>query len=143
MTLEVPLWSLDRRIASDLAAGRAVQEEVLAVLESHGWSSASVFAVRLAFEEAIVNAIKHGNRHAEDKHVHVVAKLLADRLWLQITDEGPGFDPAAIPDCTEDDRLEVPCGRGIMLMRSFMCHVEYNESGNRVVMEKRRVEESS
>lgn len=142
MTLEAPLWSLDRRIASDLAAGRAIQEEVLGVLESHGWPSGCVFGVRLAFEEAIVNAIKHGNQHANDKHVHVVAKLLPDRLWLQITDEGPGFDPSAIPDCTEDERLDVPSGRGIMLMRSFMCHVEYNESGNRVVMEKRRADES-
>lgn len=138
MTLEAPLWSLDRRIASDLAVGRAIQEEVLNVLDAHGWDSGSVFGVRLAFEEAIVNAIKHGNRHADDKDVHVVAKLYADRLRLQITDEGPGFDPTAVPDCTDDERLEVPCGRGIMLMRSFMCHVEYNDVGNRVVMEKRR-----
>ena len=142
MTLEAPLWSFDRHIASNLAAGRAIQEEVLAVLEGHGWPPGNVFAVRLAFEEAIVNAIKHGNKHCEDKTVHITAKLLPDRLWLQITDEGPGFDPNAVPDCTQDEQLEVPSGRGIMLMRSFMCHVEYNESGNRVVMEKRRVEES-
>jgi serine/threonine-protein kinase RsbW len=142
MTLEAaPVWSLDRRIPSDLALGREIQEELLNVLEAYGWAAGNVFAVRLAFEEAIVNAIKHGNRHAEDKHVHVIAKLLPDRLWLQITDEGPGFNPAAVPDCTDDERLDVPCGRGIMLMRSFMCHVEYNDAGNRVVMEKRRAVE--
>jgi serine/threonine-protein kinase RsbW len=135
---DVPMWSLDRRIESDLIAARDLQEEVMAALENLGWCTADVFAVRLAFEEAIVNAIKHGNQHAQDKSVHVLCNILPDKLWLQIADEGEGFNPMVVPDCTDDERLDVPSGRGIMLMRSFMCHVEYNESGNRVVMEKHR-----
>jgi serine/threonine-protein kinase RsbW len=70
--------------------------------------------------------------------VHIACKLSPQRIWFEITDEGPGFDPADVPDPTNDDNLDYPSGRGIMLMRSFMCRVEYNASGNCVVMEKHR-----
>ena len=53
-----------------------------------------------------------------------------------MSDEGPGFDPADVPDCTLDENLDKPSGRGLKLMRNFMTMVEYNEHGNRVVMEK-------
>ena len=46
--------------------------------------------------------------------------------------------PARIPDCTADDRLDAPGGRGVMLMRSFMTRIEYNAAGNAVELEKRR-----
>jgi serine/threonine-protein kinase RsbW len=55
-----------------------------------------------------------------------------------VEDEGDGFDPAQVPDCTLEERLDVPSGRGVMLMRSFMTRIEYNAKGNAVVLEKRR-----
>jgi serine/threonine-protein kinase RsbW len=42
-----------------------------------------------------------------------------------------------VPDCTADDRLEMPGGRGVMLMKSFMTRIEYNAKGNSVLLEKR------
>jgi serine/threonine-protein kinase RsbW len=57
---------------------------------------------------------------------------------IEVADQGPGFDPASVPDCTLEERLEVPTGRGVMLMRTFMTRLEYNATGNRVLMEKRR-----
>jgi serine/threonine-protein kinase RsbW len=62
----------------------------------------------------------------------------ADRVRIEIVDEGEGFDPAIVPDCTLEDRLEVPSGRGVMLIRSFMTRVAYNAKGNAVVLEKVR-----
>jgi serine/threonine-protein kinase RsbW len=62
----------------------------------------------------------------------------ADRDRDAIADEGPGFDPGSVPDCTSDERLEAPSGRGVMLMRSFMTTIEYNAAGNAVVLEKVR-----
>jgi serine/threonine-protein kinase RsbW len=56
---------------------------------------------------------------------------------IRITDEGDGFDPGQVPDCTADDRLEMPGGRGVMLMKSFMTRIEYNAKGNSVLLEKR------
>ena len=53
-------------------------------------------------------------------------------------DEGQGFNPATVPDCTLDERLEVPSGRGVMLMRTFMTRIEYSAAGNSVLLEKIR-----
>lgn len=131
-------WKSDQTIPSETGAGKRVLEEVLEQLERHSWVEQEIFGVRLAMEEAIVNAIKHGNRHDIDKNVRVVCKLSESRFWIQITDEGPGFNPDAVPDCTADEYIERDCGRGIMLMRCFMTHVAYSETGNTVVMEKHR-----
>ena len=118
-------------------------EELLDALDRHGWSPADKFGIHLAAEEALVNAILHGNRLDPRKRVHVICAISSDRFCIDIADEGEGFDPDAIPDCTQDDRLEVPSGRGVMLMRSFMTRIEYNAKGNRVVLEKTRSQEPS
>ncbi len=131
-------WWTDQWIASEHSEGRRVQEEVLEQLERHTWTEHEVFGVRLAMEEALVNAIKHGNRLDATKRVRVACKLSPERFWIEITDEGPGFKPEDVPDPTDPDRLECTSGRGLMLMRSFMTLVEYNEAGNRVTMEKAR-----
>jgi serine/threonine-protein kinase RsbW len=131
-------WTVERTIPSERGAGRRVIDEVLGQLEEQRWSSHEAFSVRMALEEAIVNAIKHGNRLDGRKKVSVVCKMSSVRLWIKITDEGPGFDPQQVPDPTDPENLENPSGRGIMLMRSYMTRVEYNDIGNVVEMEKER-----
>jgi serine/threonine-protein kinase RsbW len=131
-------WRLTVDLLSERGSNRQVTDELLAQLGAHGWPEADVFAVHLAVEEAIVNAIVHGNKLDPTKKVHVACEVSAERVLVSIADEGPGFNPAAVPDCTADDRLEAPGGRGVMLMRSFMTRIEYNPAGNAVVLEKRR-----
>lgn len=118
-------------------------EAILGRLASQQWSEHDVYSVRLALDEAIVNAIKHGNRHDENKQVRIACRLSGRGLWVEIADEGCGFNPDNVPDCTCDENLEVPSGRGLMLMRCFMSRVEFNEQGNCVQMEKHRGEESA
>ena len=113
-------------------------EELLDRLGEHGWASADIFSIHLAAEEAIVNAIVHGNKLDPDKKVHVECFVSPTVARIEITDEGDGFNPKDVPDCTQDDRLEVPNGRGVMLIHNFMTRVEYNEKGNRVLLEKVR-----
>ena len=125
-------------IPSDTDAGQAVQERIVARLESLEYSMRDVFGIRLALEEALVNAIKHGNGLDPDKTVRVNCLIEDDLLRVEIEDQGPGFNMGDVPDPTADENLERPCGRGIMLIRSFMTSVEYNAKGNRVVLEKRR-----
>jgi serine/threonine-protein kinase RsbW len=126
-------------IPSDTSAGQAVQERIVARLEQLEYSSRDVFGVRLALEEALVNAIKHGNRMDPEKSVRVECSISAEFLRVVIEDQGSGFHPEDVPDPTEEENLERPCGRGIMLMRAFMSHVEYQGRGNVLILEKRRV----
>jgi serine/threonine-protein kinase RsbW len=132
------IWRCDRVIPSDTRACRAFLDEVLGQLDSRHWAQPDVFAVHLALEEALVNAILHGNRLDSAKQVHVACQLSPHRLRVEIADEGPGFKPESLPDPTCAERLDAPCGRGVMLMRAFMSRVEYNATGNRVVLEKER-----
>lgn len=130
------------RIPSDTARGREVQEQIVAGMEQRGFSPRDVFGVRLALEEALVNAIKHGNRMDPEKYVQIDWTLSDSGVHIVIEDEGEGFNVQDVPDPTDDENLDKPGGRGIMLMRSFMNVVEYNESGNRLTLEKRKDEEA-
>ena len=131
-----PSWQKSIDLPSERGASRLIMDEVLDKLGEHGWASADIFSIHLAAEEAIVNAIVHGNKLSADKKVHVECFVSPTVARIEITDEGDGFKPNEVPDCTQDDRLEVPNGRGVMLIHNFMTRVEYNEKGNHVLMEK-------
>jgi len=131
-------WTLEEWIPNQHEDVVRIQQAVIAQLESEGWENKVIFGVRLSMEEAMVNAIRHGNQSHSHKRVHIVCKLNKDRIFVQITDEGEGFVPEDIPDPTLEENLDSPNGRGLMLMRNFMTRVEYNTAGNRVIMEKLR-----
>jgi serine/threonine-protein kinase RsbW len=131
-------WRCDRVIPSDTIAGRQVLGELLEALEAQHWQQHDLFSVHLAVEEALVNAICHGNRSDSGKQVHVACLVSRDRVRVEITDEGCGFDPHAVPDPTCAERLHGERGRGVMLMRAFMSRVEYSAAGNHVILEKDR-----
>ena len=134
-------WSREQRIPSDTAVGRVLLEELLAELRRLEWDEKDVFGVHLAVEEALVNAIKHGNQEDLTKQVWVQTRVSTTLVAIEVSDEGTGFDPEAVPDPTDDENLDAPSGRGLMLMRSFMTSVEFNDSGNHVVMTKVKSEE--
>lgn len=131
-------WRREIDLPSERGASRLIMEELLEQLGHHGWEPTDIFGIHLAVEEAIVNAIVHGNKLDPAKTVRVSCAVSEALARIEITDAGPGFDPAAVPDCTLDERLEVPSGRGVMLMRSFMTRIEYNARGNSVLLEKQR-----
>lgn len=131
-------WTADLEIPSETGAGERVVQQVLEQLERHSWIEHDIFGIHLAVEEALVNAIRHGNGLNPDKMVRIACRVSPDRFRIEITDEGSGFDPGDVPDPTEDENLEVSSGRGILLMRNFMSSVEFNGDGNQVVMEKCR-----
>jgi len=131
-------WNRQIQLPSERGASRLVTDDLLEQLGAYGWPAEEVFAIHLAAEEAIVNAIVHGNKLDPAKQVAVVCEVSARRVLIEVADEGEGFDPRQVPDCTADDRLDVPNGRGVMLMRSFMTRIEYNTKGNAVLLEKVR-----
>lgn len=130
--------AVELTIASDLGEARRVQETIEEALQTTGYSEHDIFAIKLALEEALVNAIKHGNQMDPDKRVFIAYSITAERFDIRITDEGAGFNPDDVPDPTAIENLERPCGRGLLLMRGFMTHVEYHGKGNVVTMTKIR-----
>jgi len=131
-------WTREIDLPSERGSSRLILEDLLEQLGAHDWSPSDIFAIHLAAEEAIVNAIVHGNKLDPRKKVRVVCFVSSDLARIEVTDEGAGFDPAAVPDCRLEERLDAPNGRGVMLMRTFMTRIEYSGRGNCVLMEKQR-----
>jgi serine/threonine-protein kinase RsbW len=119
-------------IASKLKEARKAEDALLREAQRRGYSESAMFAIKLALEEGLNNAIKHGNAYDPGKVVQVDFDVTPQQASITITDQGEGFDPGAVPDPTADENLERPCGRGIMLMRAYMDKVEYNRRGNQV-----------
>ncbi|QEG38529.1 ATP-binding response regulator [Roseimaritima ulvae] len=121
-----------------------------------------LFQVSMGLTEAVLNAMDHGNLELSselradhdaymelrkqrcetppyrDRRVTLTMELTPDTIKMIVADEGPGFDPAIIPDPTDPENLMRENGRGLMLIFSFMDEVRHNESGNEITMIKRR-----
>jgi len=120
-------------------------------------------AVALALDEALTNAIYHGNLEVDsrlrdsqdmryyevakqrcleapyrDRRIRVNAKFSRSEAVISIADDGPGFDPSILPDPTDPRNISRPHGRGVMLMRTFMDKVVFNSVGNEVTLTKCR-----
>lgn len=125
-------------IPSDLTKARDVEQTILDQAADAGYSESDTFALKLALEEGLNNAIRHGNRMDPEKTVEVTYEVTPEEVRVSICDCGPGFEPGCVPDPTTDENLEKPSGRGIMLMRAYMDSVEFNKAGNLVCMVKRK-----
>jgi serine/threonine-protein kinase RsbW len=125
-------------IPSDPAAARSVQDDIERSLKDLHYDERDIFSVKLALEEALVNAIKHGNQMDRTKKVRIHYCITARRLEIDIADEGPGFAPDDVPDPMAPENLERPCGRGLLLMRHYMNEVIFHPPGNRITMVKLR-----
>jgi CheY-like chemotaxis protein len=124
-----------------------------------------LFQVSTAIAEALNNAIDHGNLGADsalreqggnaydkqrqersqlspyqERLVRVSERLDPSQVTYVIRDEGEGFDLSTVPDPTDPENLLKASGRGLMLIKTFMDEVTFNEVGNEITMVKRRVE---
>jgi len=123
----------------ELRAGlEEVHEAVAAALTSHAFDEGASFAIRLAIEEAVVNAFRHGNRNDPTKVVFFRARVDDQAARFEVEDQGPGFDPKAIPDPTDQFNIEMPSGRGVMLIRAYMTEAEFVPPGNKLCMTYRK-----
>jgi len=125
-------------IASDPSEVPRIQDHIEGQLKEHHFEDKDIFSIRLALEEALVNAIKHGNQLDRSKKVQIDCTIKHDRFEVGISDEGPGFDPQDVPDPLCEENLERACGRGLLLIRHYMTDVTYHAPGNRLTMFKLR-----
>ena len=117
----------------------------------------------IALEEALVNALYHGNLEVQsslmeedhdayyalveersqispyrERRIEVELQLSLEEAVITIRDDGPGFDSTALPDPTDPVNLDKVSGRGVLLMRTFVDELRFNEQGNQVTLIKRR-----
>lgn len=124
---------------------------------------AELLRIGMALTEALTNAVDHGNLELDstlrdegdgryeqlreerklkapyrDRRVHIKQQLTPSEAVFVIRDEGQGFDPAQLPDPTDPENLMKSSGRGLLLIRTFMDEVRFNERGNEITLTKRR-----
>lgn len=131
-------WSLHEKIPSSLPIAHKVLETFLQALRDAGWEGRDYFHVQMASEEALVNAVTHGNKESTEKQVEIEFRISPDEVNMRFKDEGAGFNPNSLPDPRNEDRLEAVHGRGVWLIREMMSEVQYLGRGNEVFMIRRR-----
>ena len=123
------------------AEASPVLDRVAATMAAADYSEKDCFGMRLALEEAVANAVKHGHRGDATKQVRVRYHVSTDCVLAEVQDQGPGFNPADVPDPLAPENLERGCGRGLLLMKSLVTWCRHNRKGNCVTLCKDRSEE--
>mgnify|MGYP001367723868 CR=1 FL=1 len=96
----------------------------------------TISGVKLVLQEALINAVKHGNKMNSGLLVQVDIVFKPEQLTIQVTDQGEGYDYKNIPDPTEPQNLEKLKGRGIFLIKHAMDKVEFENKGRTIIMIK-------
>jgi serine/threonine-protein kinase RsbW len=117
-------------IDSTASAVEDICQQLISLLEDAHFSKDDVFAVHLALEEALINAVEHGNKMDPEKKVKIDYQINSDKVDISITDQGPGFNPEHVPDPRIGENIYKYDGRGLLLIQSFMDEVKFNKSGN-------------
>jgi serine/threonine-protein kinase RsbW len=117
-------------IESNLENVGVVDELISRIREEHSISEEMCSDIWLTLNEAVSNAIRHGNKFDPSKKVRISVESKYDRyICFSVRDEGDGFDPAAVPDPTSPERIGEPGGRGVFLISRLADKVEYSLNG--------------
>jgi serine/threonine-protein kinase RsbW len=111
-------------LESSLESVDIAEQLVMEAASRNGVPEEDLPRIGMAVREAMVNAVVHGNRYNANKRVHLDIHRDRQRLIIGITDEGEGFDPAALPDPLAEENLLRQSGRGLLLMRAFVDEVD-------------------
>ncbi len=125
-------------IPSTLSEAARVLQTVIVAAQDRGFSESELFAIRLSLDEALTNAVRHGSANDASRFITVEYTVNKDEVRVKVCDQGPGFRPEHLPDPTSDEFLELPHGRGVMLMKAYMTEVSFSDRGNCVTLVKTR-----
>ncbi|MDR0336690.1 MAG: ATP-binding protein [Planctomycetaceae bacterium] len=131
-------WSKDCSFPSNMNIAHDLIDQVMEQIKLSQWNNKEKFAVNMALEEALVNAIQHGNGSDPTKQVHFSCRLNGQRIYVRVEDEGSGFNPNEVPDPTDPEHIMIASGRGVLLIKSFVSRIQWNEKGNVLEFEKER-----
>ena len=123
-------------VPSDLSEVQRVSLEALSFLKPLALGEAVLFDIRLCLDEALVNAMKYGNQLKKELKVRLSIEYDQNKISLWVEDQGAGFDPKKIKNCTEGGNVLRGHGRGLHLIHQLMDEVRYNPKGNAILMVK-------
>ncbi len=127
------------KIGSIMTNLRIIENAVDEITNAVGVNQDNYGKILVATLEAVNNAITHGNKANPQKMVDVEITFDKNEMKITVTDEGPGFNPASIPDPTLPENIEELSGRGVFLMKKLADSISFNEKGNSVTMNFREV----
>lgn len=128
-----PAWDLTLCRQSEI---RAAVDSLLRAMSPYAYSVSDVFAVHLAVTEALANAVEHGNLNDPTKRVRMRWSINRHEIFVEVRDEGAGFNPAAVAAPLGPQILERERGRGLFLMNTYMTSVEFDDSGSHVKLRR-------
>ena len=142
------VWMTDARklrlnLESTLDSIEAAELIVQRMAEINGFDDEQVDQIGMGIRETMCNAVMHGNSLSPDKTVTFAASIDEVAFRVTVIDQGPGFDPDTIRDPLDTENLMRPCGRGLLLMRTFFDEVEVGSgdgSGTKVCLVKYRTQ---
>ncbi len=124
------------KVSSETRNIRKVSDKILGSLSKLGLNEGKIFDIKLCIEEAVRNAIVHGNQSDRRLSVRVAYKVADSKLIIEVEDEGGGFDHQAVADPTAGAHIMKNSGRGVYLIKKLMDKVDYNDTGNKITMSK-------
>lgn len=108
------------------------EEHILQAAQACGYEENDLFALRLALDEALINAYRHGNKKKPEARILLEYRVDPKQIEVTITDEGEGFDHSGVDDPRKDSHLRRTHGRGVFLIRQFMSEISFNDKGNQI-----------
>jgi serine/threonine-protein kinase RsbW len=115
----------EMKLSSDLKEVYRVETLVKAIAAEHHFAPVFLYDVMLIITEATNNAVMHGNKFAPQKNAWLKCEIIADDFYIEVRDEGDGFNPDDVPDPLAEENLLKPSGRGVFLMRQMAKDVRY------------------
>ncbi len=125
------------KIPSELKKVKEASARILQSLLPYNLTAYDLLDIRLCIEEALINAMKYGNKLNSGLPIEIAYNVDNDILKIIITDAGEGFDYENLPDPTLEENRQELKGRGVYLIRRLMDEVCFNDKGNQITMIKK------
>lgn len=116
---------------------KEVSSKILKALSPRKIDEGRAFDIKLCVEEAVRNAILHGNNSKKDLSVKVSYWFFGGNITIEVEDKGKGYTPELVPDPTKGENIMKGSGRGVYLIKRLMDEIEFNDKGNKIRMVKR------
>ena len=130
------IMKICEKIPSELDAIPGFLNKAMGIIAPLPIDEEEAFKIKLALSEALINAIKHGNKFNTGLFVEATIETSENELSVAVKDQGDGFDFQALADPTKEENLTKNSGRGVYLIKKLMDKVSFSDGGRTVKMTK-------